>query len=481
MIHSLLWLPLAGAVGLLAIPARAHRASWLWTCLFLLAGVVNALLLVTGELPQEVQISWIPAIGAEYLLRLDGISALLCLMTSVVSCLAVVASPAMPRLFYAMILLLVTGCQGVFLSQDLLLFFLFFEAVLIPMYFLIGIWGGERRRYAALKFVIYTVLGSVALLAAFLILYFQHAAATGEYTFDLLRLEAPALAPGLERWVFWLMVLGFAIKIPMFPLHTWLPDAHTEAPTAGSVILASVMLKMGTYGLLRFALPLAPRVGGETVAMNLLGGLSLVAIIFGGLVSLAQKDIKRLIAYSSVSHLGFCTLGIFSLNSAGLSGSVLQQVNHGISTGMLFLIVGFLYERRQTRAIHEFGGLAKGMPHLAFVFAFAMLSSVGLPLLNGFVGEFTILRGAFEARPWWAAVAVIGIVIAAAYLLQVFARVMLGQVKLEQNQGLPDLNWREWLVVAPLMIWAIWIGVAPMSHFTLLSAPVEQILSRVRP
>jgi NADH-quinone oxidoreductase subunit M len=283
----------------------------------------------------------------------------------------------------------------------------------------------------------------------------------------------------MQQWVFWAFFLGFAIKVPMFPFHTWLPDAHTEAPTAGSVILAAVLLKMGTYGFIRFSLPLLPRASADPTIVTVLAVLSLIGILYGALVSLMQQDWKKLVAYSSVSHLGFCTLGIFALNEAGLAGSVIQQLNHGISTGMLFLIVGVIYERRHTRMIAEYGGLAHVMPNYAIVFAFAMLSSAGLPLLNGFVGEFTILQGAFQANRWWAALAVPGVVFGAAYLLWLYQRTMLGEVKNEKNKGLPDLNWREWAVFVPLMIWALSIGVYPKPYFDILEKPVAQIVHRV--
>jgi NADH-quinone oxidoreductase subunit M len=285
----------------------------------------------------------------------------------------------------------------------------------------------------------------------------------------------------MEQWVFWAFFIGFAIKVPMFPFHTWLPDAHVEAPTAGSVILASVLLKMGTYGFIRFSLPLVPKASIEPWIVQTLAALSIVGIIYGALVSLMQKDWKKLVAYSSVSHLGFCTLGIFSLNPNGIAGSVIQQINHGISTGMLFLIVGVVYERRHTREIKEYGGLAHVMPLYSVVFAFAMLSSAGMPLLNGFIGEFTILQGAFEANRAWAAFAVTGVILGAAYLLWLYQRTMLGQVTNAKNLKLPDLNLRELVVFAPFIAWALWIGVYPKPYFEVLEKPVAQIVERVRP
>lgn len=465
-------LPILGAV-LLALAPR--RLAW---PLALLASLATLLQAAALNVPQTLQYAWIPAIGAQFLLHLDGISYLLVTLTALMTLLGILASPGKPKAFYAMLLLLAAGCHGVFLAQDLLLFFICFEAVLIPMYFLISIHGAEDRRRAAFKFLLYTVAGSLVLLIGFITLYVQHSSATGVYTFDLNALLATRLDPSTERLVFWALFLGFAIKIPMFPFHTWLPDAHTQAPTAGSVMLAAVMLKMGTYGFIRFSLPLLPRASADA---QILAVLSIVAILYGGWVCLGQSDWKRLIAYSSVSHLGFCTLGIFSLNSTGLAGSILQQINHGISTGLLFLLAGFAYDRRHTRRILDYGGLAKSMPGFAAVFMMALLGSIGLPLLNGFVGEFTILRGAYLVEPWWAATALIGIILSAAYMLMLYRHTMLGPASNVANADLPDLTAREWLIVAPLLIWSVWIGIKPAGHFAIIEAPVEKIIERLHP
>ena len=380
-----------------------------------------------------------------------------------------------------MFLLLQAGMIGVFVALDFFLFFIFWELVLVPMYFIIGVWGGPRKLYAAIKFFLYTLAGSVLLLLGILTLYFQHFTQFGYYTFEISELMRLQLPLGMQQWVFWAFFLGFAIKVPMFPFHTWLPDAHVEAPTAGSVVLASVLLKMGTYGFLRFSLPLLPQASSDRVIVQTLAILSIIAIIYGALVSLMQQDWKKLVAYSSVSHLGFCTLGIFALNPNGIAGSVLQQVNHGISTGMLFLIIGIIYERRHTREIAEYGGLAHVMPKYATVFAIAMLSSAGLPLLNGFIGEFTILQGAFEASRLWAGFAVTGVILGAAYLLWLYQRTMLGQVTNAKNLGLRDLSFRELAIFLPLIAWAIWIGVYPKPYFDVLRQPVTEIVERVRP
>ena len=369
---------------------------------------------------------------------------------------------------------------GVFMSLDLLLFFVFWETVLVPMYFIIAIWGGRAAAYAAIKFMIYTLVGSVLMFLGILTLYYQHYLQFQTFSFDLADLMRTHLSAGMEWWVFWAFFVGFAVKVPMFPFHTWLPDAHTEAPTAGSVVLASVLLKMGTYGFLRFSLPLLPDAAKNPTVITIMAVLSIIGIVYGALASLMQKDWKKLVAYSSVSHLGFCTLGIFALNPAGISGSILQQINHGISTGMLFLIVGVVYERRHTREISEYGGLLKVMPIFTLVFGLAALSSMGMPPLNGFIGEITILSGAFQMSHVWAFWGAVGIALGAAYLLWLFQRTMLGEVK-ETNRCLPDLSWREIAVFAPLIAWAFWIGLNPQPYFHVLDRPVAQIVERVQP
>jgi len=380
-----------------------------------------------------------------------------------------------------MFLLLQAGMIGVFISLDFFLFYIFWELVLVPMYFIIGVWGGPRKLYAAIKFFLYTLAGSVLMLLGILTLYFQHFKQFGFYTFEIADLMKLNLPLELQHIIFWSFFIGFAIKVPMFPFHTWLPDAHVEAPTAGSVILAAVLLKMGTYGFLRFSLPLLPKASVDQSIVQILAILSIVGIIYGALVCLMQADWKKLIAYSSVSHLGFCTLGIFSLNPNGIAGSVIQQVNHGISTGMLFMVIGVIYERRHTREIKEYGGIAHVMPKFAIIFAIAMLSSAGLPLLNGFIGEFTILQGAFEANRVWAYFAVTGVILGAAYLLWLYQRTMLGQVTNGKNLTIPDMNAREIAMFLPLIAWAIWIGVYPKPYFEILQKPVAEIVERVRP
>jgi NADH-quinone oxidoreductase subunit M len=366
------------------------------------------------------------------------------------------------------------------MALDFLLFFIFWETVLVPMYFIIAIWGGPRRGYAAIKFIIYTLIGSVLMFLGILTLYFQHYMQFQVYSFDIADLMRTQVSAGVQWWVFWAFFVGFAVKVPMFPFHTWLPDAHVEAPTAGSVILASVLLKMGTYGFLRFSVPLLPDAAKDHTIVTVMAVLSIIGIVYGALACLMQKDWKKLVAYSSVSHLGFCTLGIFALNPAGISGSIIQQINHGISTGMLFLIVGIVYERRHTREISEYGGLMKVMPVFTVVFGLAALSSMGMPPLNGFIGEITILGGVYQVSLNWAFWVVVGIALGAAYLIWLFQRTMLGELK-EKNQGLKDLSWREIAVFAPLLVWAFWIGLNPQPYFHVLDRSVAQIVERVHP
>jgi len=489
LLSIILFTPLAGLLVLLFIPSSQKTWIKLWANLVAAAGFLVSIPLIlnfnkSADGYQFVErADWIPSLGVQYLIGVDGISVLMVMLTTVMGLVAIFSSwdsiKEREKEYYAMFLIQQTGMIGVFISLDFLLFYIFWEIVLVPMYFIIGVWGGPRKLYAAIKFFLYTLAGGVLMLLGILTLYFQYASQFGRYTFEISELMKLNMPLGLQQWVFWAFFLGFAIKVPMFPFHTWLPDAHTEAPTAGSVILAAVLLKMGTYGFIRFSLPLLPKASSDQTIVTILAVLSIIGILYGALVSLMQQDWKKLVAYSSVSHLGFCTLGIFALNQSGIAGSVIQQINHGISTGMLFLIVGVIYERRHTREIKEYGGLAHVMPNYAIVFAFAMLSSAGLPLLNGFVGEFTILQGAFDANRVWAAFAVLGVVFGAAYLLWLYQRTMLGEVTNEKNKGLPDLNWREWAVFVPLMIWAIAIGVYPKPYFDILEKPVAQIVHRV--
>ena len=489
ILSIVLFTPLAGLLVLLFIPSSNARAIKLWANAVALAGfLVSIPLVLRFDAHKDFQFveraSWIPSLGANYHIGIDGLALLLVMLTTLVGFLAILSSwnAIHDRLkeYYAFFLLLQTGMLGVFMALDFLLFFVFWETVLVPMYFIIALWGGQRRIYAAIKFMIYTLVGSVLMLLGILTLYYEHYQQFQTYSFDiadLMRVQPPS---AVAWWVFWAFFVGFAVKVPMFPFHTWLPDAHTEAPTAGSVVLASVLLKMGTYGFLRFSLPLLPATARDPKVVTIIAVLSMIGIVYGALASLMQKDWKKLVAYSSVSHLGFCTLGIIALNPAGISGSIIQQVNHGISTGMLFLIVGIVYERRHTREIAEYGGLLKVMPIFTLIFGLAALSSMGMPPLNGFIGEITILGGAFQMSKVWAFWAAVGIALGAAYLLWLFQRTMLGDVK-EKNRVMPDLSFREIVVFAPLVVWAFWIGLNPQPYFRLLDRSVAQIVERVRP
>jgi len=490
-----LFTPLAGALLLLLIPREMETAHRIAGNVFGVLGFLVSLPLIRwfnlnwGGFAFEESAEWIPSIGAKYHLGIDGISLLLVLLTTLLGMIAILSSWSAihqrTKEYYILLLLLQTGMIGVFVSLDFFLFYVFWEVMLVPMYFLIGVWGSDRRLYAAIKFFLYTLAGSVVMLLAILALYFYAPVPAGHTrTFDVPTLLAAAqhFSDPLKVWLFWGFFFAFAIKVPMFPFHTWLPDAHTEAPTAGSVILAGVLLKMGTYGFIRFSLPLLPTDAAMRARIiHIVVILSIIGIVYGALVCLMQKDMKRLIAYSSVSHLGFCTLGIFALTPNGLAGSVLQQVNHGISTGALFLIVGVLYERRHTRMISDFGGLATPMPNFAAIYLIISLSSLGMPLLNGFIGEFTILQGAFQVSKAWAAWGALGVVLGAAYLLWLYQRVMFGPVTHAVNEKLPDLNLREYVTLVPLVILAFWIGIYPKPFFAYLDKPVQKIVEQVNP
>ena len=506
ILSIILFTPLVGAILLLFVP-KDNKDAIRWIAnLFAFAGLLVSLPLVPWFWAQRFEPgfkfiegapnNWIPSIGAGYVLGIDGISFLLIMLTTLLGWISILSSwtaiENRVKEYYIWFLVLQTGMLGVFMALDFFLFFVFWEAMLVPMYLLIGIWGGPRKLYAAIKFFLYTLLGSVLMLLSVLFLYFYNFRLTGTYTFSIQALyqTAPrifhdpafgASAPTYAILLFLAFFLAFAIKVPMFPFHTWLPDAHVEAPTAGSVILAGVLLKMGTYGFVRFALPFFPDVVMHPKVRAWMITLSVIGIIYGALVSLMQKDMKKLVAYSSVSHLGFCTLGIFALNPAGISGSVLQQINHGISTGALFLIVGILYERRHTREISEYGGISNVMPVYATITMIMFLSSMGLPLLNGFVGEFTILQGTFMENWRWAAWAVPGVILAAAYLLWLYQRVFFGTVTNPKNEKLHDLTPREVLTFAPLLIVAFWIGLYPKPFFEILEQPVNQLVLTVRP
>lgn len=425
--------------------------------------------------------SWVESLGISYFIGIDGISILLVLLTTLLSFIAMLSSwtaiKQRVKEYYIFMLFLETGMIGVFISLDLFLFYVFWEVMLVPMYFLIGIWGGPRKLYAAIKFFLYTLTGSVLMLVAILALFFLYHDATGNYTFNLLNLMQLPLTLDVQKWLFLAFFVAFAIKVPMFPFHTWLPDAHVEAPTAGSVILAGVLLKMGTYGFVRFSLPLFPHASVDYQMWILV--LALIGIVYGALVAMVQPDIKKLVAYSSVSHLGFCMLGIFALNPEGLAGGMLQMINHGLSTGALFLLVGLIYERRHTRLINDFGGLSKVLPVFATFFMITMLSSIGLPGLNGFWGEFLILMGAFKFKKVIAIIATSGIVLGAAYMLWMFQRVMFGKITKPENEHLKDLTIREALTLVPLIILMFWIGLYPKPWLRIMDASVTNLIDTV--
>jgi NADH-quinone oxidoreductase subunit M len=432
----------------------------------------------------EQLVPWIPSLGVQYHVGIDGISLFLVLLTTVLTPIAILSSwnsiEKRVREYYLFMLMLETGMIGVFVALDLFLFYVFWEVMLVPMYFLIGVWGGQRRIYAAVKFFLYTMVGSVLMLVAIIALYFLNGATTFDFPSILANLQNGnlVLSPSQQYWLFLAFFFAFAIKVPLFPLHTWLPDAHVEAPTAGSVILAGVLLKMGTYGIVRFCLPMFPEATRELTPLISL--LAVVGIIYGALVAMVQTDIKKLVAYSSVSHLGFVVLGIFALNEQGLQGAMYQMLNHGISTGALFLLVGMIYDRRHTRLIDEFGGLAEPLPTFSTIFLIVTFSSIGLPMLNGFVGEFLILLGAFNANVTFAVLATSGVILSAVYMLWMYQRVIFGEVTNPKNKQLVDLDFREKLILLPLVALIFWMGIYSEAFLRKMDTSVNQVLHHVR-
>ena len=434
-----------------------------------------------GDFQMVERHAWLPDFGVQYLLGVDGISLFLVLLTTLLTMLVVLAGfgDVHRRVKEYMILMLVleTGMLGTLLALDLILFYVFWEVMLVPMYLLIGVWGGPRRIYAAIKFALYTMFGSLLMLVAIFYLAALHRQSTGTLSFDLLRLYELSIPAHAQLWLFAAFALAFAIKVPMFPFHTWLPDAHVEAPTGGSVILAGVLLKMGTYGFLRFAWPLFPL--AAVAATPYIMALAVVGIVYGALVAMVQPDLKKLVAYSSVSHLGFVMLGLAAMNVEGVAGSVYQMLNHGLSTGALFLAVGAIYERRHTRQIADFGGLWKILPIYSVLFLIAMLSSVGLPGLNGFVGEFLCLLGAFGSAPRFAIPAVLGVVLGAVYLTWMYQRVIFGPVTHEENRALHDLSLREIAVFAPIVVLVFFMGVYPRPLLSRMEPSIRVIIAHV--
>ena len=535
------WLPTVGAIILLALfkKNQARAIKKFATAWFGLAFVASLLLLTYNRAVGGMQFledcQWIPVIGARYQMGVDGVSILLIVLTTLLGAIASLSSwnyiQKREKEYYALLLFLQTAVVGVFASMDLFLFYLFFEVSLVPMYFLIGIWGGENRLYAAIKFFLYTLVGSVVMLLGVLKIYFlsadtaltsritqgtidllagnpdaaamvsstlQAAAQNGTGTFNMLYLQAmgTVLSTGsvstLEVLLFFAFALGFAIKVPMFPFHTWLPDAHVEAPTAGSVILAGILLKLGTYGFFRFNLPMFPAASADESYFGAFGVrsimifLAIVGIIYGALAAMyfvvkKDGDVKKLVAYSSVSSMGIVILGLFSLNPNGINGAVLHMINHGIYSGALFLLVGIIYERRHTRNVAEFGGLSHVMPGYSAVFLTMAMTAIGLPLLCVFISEFLSLRGAFEANPAWAAWGALGIILNAAYMLWLYQRMFFGTIDNPKNEKLSDMNAREWAYMIPLVIMSLWIGVYPKPFLEFIQRPVNAVVKQIRP
>jgi len=532
------WLPAVGAILILALMKKDQstlikRFATLW---FALDFVISLWLLKYNRGAGSMQFledhQWIPIIGARYQMGVDGVSVLLIILTTLLGAIAALSSwdyiQKREKEYYVLLLLLQTAVLGVFASMDLFLFYLFFEVSLVPMYFLIGIWGGENRLYAAIKFFLYTLVGSVVMLLGVLKMYFltQDSALASQITtetlhniaggsegaaamlnnavaaaksqagtFNIMYMQAlgSVLPMGtMQVLLFAAFALGFAIKVPMFPFHTWLPDAHVEAPTAGSVILAGILLKLGTYGFYRFNLPMFPGASkdqsyfGSFGVRSVVVFLAIVSIIYGALAAMyfvvkRDGDVKKLVAYSSVSSMGMVMLGLFALNPNGVNGGVMQMVNHGIYSGALFLLVGIIYERRHTRNVAEFGGLSHVMPGYAAIFLGMVMTAIGLPLLAVFISEFLALRGAFEANPYWSAWAALGIILNAGYFLWLYQRMFFGTIDNPKNERLTDLNWREWAYMTPLMILALWIGVYPKPFLEYIQQPVNAVVKQVRP
>ncbi len=482
----LAWPVLAALVVLLVPPRWAKHVAFAASLLeFALSVPLWWTFAPNGGIQYVLDLPWIPAWGIRYTVGLDGISLFLVLLATFLVPLSVLGSysyiTTRERGFYALLLVLTSGMIGVFVALDLFLFYVMWEVMLIPMYFIIGVWGGERRLYAAIKFFIYTFLGSLLMLLAILALVYVVGQRTGVYSFSYGHLLAHLGGLGaLAYWLFGAFFLAFAIKVPMFPFHTWLPDAHVEAPTAGSVILAAVLLKMGTYGFLRSAMPLFPAVALDPAVQRIIVTLSLIGIVYGGLVAMVQPDFKKLIAYSSVAHLGFVMLGIWALTLQSVQGALLVMINHGISTGALFFLVGMLYERRHSRLIDSFGGIAKVVPLLSAVLTIVSLSSIGLPATNGFVGEFLVLLGVFRSYPLAAVIASAGVIIAAMYLLPALQRVIYNPLDKSTNEKLADLTPREIAVLAPLVACILWIGVYPQPILRRMEPAARQFIQTVR-
>jgi len=496
LLNWIIFLPVAGIPIILLL--KSHTGiKWVALLMTLVTFLLSLPLLLEFDPNNSSMIHyltesapWLPQLGIKYIVGLDGLSLLLFMLTTFMGPIVVLSAwnsidKHLPG-FFSMLLLLQTASMGVFAALDLFLFYIFFELSLIPMYFLIGIWGGEGRIQATIKFFIYTLVGSLIMLVALIWLGIDagNAVNGGVFTTDWRLISSSGYLLGLEpqTWLFLAFALAFCIKVPLFPLHTWLPYAHTEAPTAGSVVLAAIMLKMGTYGLLRVCLPIFPN--ASMAFAPVLGSLAVMGIIYGALVAMVQKDVKKLVAYSSVSHLGFVVLGLFAWNTMAVQGALIQMINHGLSTGALFLLVGMIYDRRHTRQISDFGGITSVMPVFAVFFMIATLASIGLPGLNGFIGEFLILNGAFNStvlgNPLYGILATTGVILAAVYMLWMFRRVMFGSIDHEENKILKDLNAREIGLLVPLVVFMIWIGVRPVDFIKYSEVQINQLLSDSR-
>ena len=497
VLPALLIIPLIGAAVLFLVPARvtdaaavespAARQIALW---FFVLEFIVSLGLWWSFNPNDtgwqasVDAQWIPTWGVRFTLGIDGIALMMILLTTFIMPLSVLGSwtsiRTKVRSYYALLLVLTSGMLGVFMARDLFLFYVMWDVMLVPMYFIIGIWGGERRIYASIKFFIYTFLPSLLMLVAiiYLGLHMRTATGTPDFSYDHLLMSSTASARA-ALWLFAAFSFAFAVKVPMFPFHTWLPDAHVEAPTAGSVILAGIMLKMGTYGFLRFALPLFPGAAMNPTVRLVILVLAVIGIIYGALVAMVQPDFKKLVAYSSVSHLGFVMLGIFALTLQSVQGALMVMINHGISTGALFLLVGIIYERRHTRLIDAYGGIARVVPMFAAALTFVSLSSIGLPGTNGFVGEFLVLLGAFRTYPVLAVIATTGVIFAAAYLLWAIQRILFNPLDKAENTHVPDLNKRELALLVPLIAAIIWLGVYPAPVLRRMEGSAQLLVNRV--
>jgi len=495
LISLLLLIPFAGSFLLLFInKEKVNLIKYCGLAISLLAFIISLIIFFNFDTSKSGfqfthKFAWIENLHIFYFVGLDGLSLLLVMLTTFLTPLTLISSwsgiTSRVKEFTFFMLMLEVGMLGVFVSLDLFLFYIFWEAMLIPMYFIIGIWGGKERIYASIKFFLYTMFGSLLMLVAIIWLAVYASTPLGHFTTNLVELYSvgPQVEKTIQNWMFLAFAFSFAIKVPLFPLHTWLPDAHVQAPTAGSVILAGVLLKMGTYGLLRFCLPLFPQ--AAVTFAPYISVLAVIGIIYGALVAMVQKDMKKLVAYSSVAHLGFVVLGIFAMTQEAVQGAIIQMINHGLSTGALFLLVGVIYERTHTREISEYGGIAKIVPVFSFMLMFASLSSVGLPGLNGFVGEFLILLGAFKSpvlNSWWFTVfAASGVIFAAVYLLWMYQRVVFGEVKNHKLDSLTDMNFREILVMIPIFIFIIWIGIYPSTFLKVSEKTSAKIIEQVLP